>query len=336
MSEFRRDPLSGRWVIIGGQRADRPNEFHEETTRCTQVSCPFCAGNEAETPPAIAAYPANLTAWRVRVVPNMYPAVTTETSSPPPQSDSLLSDCRVGFGQHEVIIESPRHVASLTELTAEEARLVLMAYRARIADLRRSGLFKFVQIFKNVGAAAGASIEHSHSQLIALAEVPDVIKHEVASSREFFRETGGSLLEALASEQAAQDRIVAASLGFVAFCPFASRFPFEVWLLPRRQQSSFESMQDGELGELAGLLQDVIGRIESAVGCVAYNYFLHTEPFDTLESDHYHWHIEIFPRLTKAAGFEWATGVFINPLDPESAAAALRAAKPADLSGCSG
>ena len=347
MSEFRQDPLSGRWVIVGGQRADRPNEFHEEATRCTQASCPFCAGNEAETPAAVATYPADSSAWQVRVVPNLYPAVTTTSESPLPgnsagsrPSPHVAFGQRDGFGQHEVIIESPRHVASLTELTPAEARLVLMAYRDRIAELRQSGNFKYVQIFKNVGAAAGASIEHAHSQLIALPDVPDVIQQEVARSRDHFKQSGDSLLAQLASDElAAAERMVSQSPRFVAICPFASRFPFEVWVLPRRQQSSFESVQDGEAGELSLFLQEVIGRIESAVGCVAYNYFLHTEPFDTFEDDHYHWHIEIFPRITKAAGFEWATGIFINPCLPESAAAALRAANPArtaDLPECSG
>jgi UDPglucose--hexose-1-phosphate uridylyltransferase len=327
MSEFRQDPLSGRWVIVGGERADRPNEFHEEATRCTQVSCPFCAGNEAETPDAVSVYPpASNGSWKVRVVPNKYPAVTTDGDCPPPLSGtSALKSPRCGFGQHEVIIESPRHIASLTDLTPDEARLLLVAYRDRIAALRQNKQFKYVQIFKNVGPAAGASLEHAHSQLVALPDVPEVIQQEVASCREFYETTGRSLLAAMAEDElAAGDRIVAQSPRFLAFCPYASRFPYEVWLLPRAQQASFEFAKDEELGELSTFLQEVIGRIEGTLGRVAYNYFLHTEPFDTSAYDHYHWHIEIFPRLTKAAGFEWATGMFINPFLPEAAAQSLR------------
>jgi UDPglucose--hexose-1-phosphate uridylyltransferase len=250
---------------------------------------------------------------------------------PPLPAAAALVPPRFGFGQHEVIVESPRHIASLTDLTADEARLLMMAYRDRIAALRRSGQFKYVQVFKNVGAAAGASIEHAHSQLIALADVPHVIEREVANSRDFFRRTGKSLLSAMAADElAAGARVVAETPRYIAFCPYASRFPFEVWVLPRKEEGSFESTEDGELGELSHFLQDVVGRIESAVGCVAYNCYLHSQPFDTAANDHYHWHIEIFPRFTKAAGFEWATGVFINPYLPETAAETLRARRQSD------
>src|SRR5262245_51865364 len=170
MSEFRQDPLSRRWVIIGGERGGRPNEFVEATTRASGLTCPFCAGHEGETPPAIATYGANGKAkWLVRVVPNKFPAVTVDQPS--------------GFGRHEVIIESPRHVASLSELSDEEAEAAFVAYRDRLAELKREGQFQYVQIFKNVGPAAGASLEHVHSQLVALSSVPEVVQQELDSCR---------------------------------------------------------------------------------------------------------------------------------------------------------
>jgi UDPglucose--hexose-1-phosphate uridylyltransferase len=331
MSEYRQDPLSRRWVIIGcDDRAGRPNEFVEATTRQSNLSCPFCVGNEAETPEALATYSAGGNgAWTVRVVPNKYPAVTTDESrctscellSPSPSSGQAA-----GFGRHEVIIESPRHVASLSELTDEEAELVFTAYRDRLQQLKAEGAFRYAQIFKNVGPAAGASLEHVHSQLVALPGVPEVLQTELMSCEEHFQRTGRPLFpELIERELSGGKRIVAASPAFVAFCPYASRFPYELWIAPRQHQPRFEDTELGELGELSRLVRDCIGRIERAVGLSSYNYLLHTQPFDTPAHDHYHWHIEILPRLTKVAGFEWGTGCFINPYAPESAAVQLRA-----------
>ena len=330
MSEYRQDPLSRRWVIVGGDRAGRPNEFVEAATRASGLNCPFCAGHEAETPPAVATYRANGKGkWLVRVVPNKYPAVTTdelERADCQPLAAVVAGGAVPGFGRHEVIIESPRHVASFSELTDREAELVFVAYRERIHDLKTEGCYRYVQIFKNVGPAAGASLEHAHSQLVALPGVPEIVEQELAASGEFFQQQGRSLLvDLLEREIAAGERIVAETADFIAFCPYASRFPYEVWVAPRRHQPRFEDAQPGELGEVSRLARDMIGCIERAVGQAAYNCFLHTQPFDSPQHDHYHWHIEIIPRLTKVAGFEWSTGCFINLHPPESAAAHLRA-----------
>jgi UDPglucose--hexose-1-phosphate uridylyltransferase len=330
MSEYRQDPLSKRWVIIGSDRAARPNEFVEEPVRRQPVPCPFCAGNEHETPDAVATYAApGKKDWLVRVVPNKYPAVTLDESLCPncqPLGPTAPAAGAVpGFGRHEVIIESPRHVASLSELTPTEAELVFQAYRDRIAALKATGQYRYVQIFKNVGPAAGASLEHVHSQLVALPGVPDVIAQELASSREYFALNHRPLMsELIVRELAAGERIVAHTNQFVAYCPYASRFPYEVCIAPIREQASFEDTQASELGELSRIAGDVIGRIERMGGQSAYNCVLHTQPFDTPPQDHYHWHIEIIPRFTKVAGFEWGTGCYINPLPPEVAAVQLR------------
>jgi UDPglucose--hexose-1-phosphate uridylyltransferase len=366
MSEFRHDPLSRRWVIIGGERGGRPNEFVEAASRASGISCPFCAGHESETPEAIATYSSNGKGkWLVRVVPNKYPAVTPlplgegggrrppgegGQSIPKPSPASLRSvrprqsvvpapggrgnssngtrsvpTTLPGFGSHEVIVESPRHIASFSELTDAEAAAVFSAYSDRLQKLKAAGAYRYVQIFKNVGPAAGASLEHVHSQLVALPSVPEVIEQELAASGEFFQQHNKSLLaDMIEREVAAGDRIVAQTDNFVAFCPYASRFGYEVWLAPRRHQPRFEDAQKGELGEASRLARDIIGRIERAAGQSAYNYFLHTQPFDMPAYDHYHWHIEITPRLTKVAGFEWGTGCFINPYPPEAAAEHLR------------
>jgi UDPglucose--hexose-1-phosphate uridylyltransferase len=328
MSEYRYDLLHNRWVIVGGQRAGRPHEFEEQVVRRIADPCPFCAGNESETPEALATYrrPQD-NGWSVRVVPNKYPAVEPSPAANGDTGNHELFASRPALGQHEVIIESPRHVASLSELTADECALVFAAYRDRLAALRSEGQFRYVQIFKNVGAAAGASIEHSHSQLLALPHVPLHVADELESCRRYRQEHGRVLLAALLDEELARGaRIVAEGPSLVAFCPWASRFPYEVWIVPRRQEPSFAAVPPGEIGEAARLVQELIGCIERALGPVGYNFLLHSQPFDTSRYDYYHWHIELFPRITKVAGFEWSTGVFINTTPPETAADELRAA----------
>jgi UDPglucose--hexose-1-phosphate uridylyltransferase len=334
MSELRQCPVSQRWVIIAQDRENRPNEFVSLPVERVASRCPFCAGSEAETPQAVAVYcagerhagrPDN---WQVRVVPNKYPAVRSELNGPLRQEPFGMRSSAAGV--HEVIIESPRHVASLTELNADELRLTFLSYRDRLAEHARAGRWKYGQIFKNVGAAAGSSIEHAHSQLITLPHVPGDIETELTSAKRYHSEHRRPLFaDLIESELAAEQRVVATTARFVALCPFASRFPYEVWVVPRDGNPRFDHVNaDEELGELGNFVQLILGRMESVLGRPAYNFFLHTAPFDSSRYDHYHWHLEIFPRLTKAAGFEWGTGYFINPVSPEEAAAALRTAAP--------
>ncbi len=326
MSEYRHDLLHDRWVIVGNERACRPQEFEEQVVRRRGQTCPFCAGSEDQTPDALAVYQQpGKSDWGVRVVPNKYPAVEPSCQPNGASGDGdLLFDRRPAAGEHEVIIESPRHVVSLSELSPEEASLVFAAYRDRLAAGRSKGL-RYVQIFKNVGAAGGATIEHSHSQLLAMPQVPTHVVGELENCRQYHERQGRPLLSAMLEEELRRgERIVADTPDLVAFCPWASRFPYEVWMVPRRRQSDFAAVTPAEAGQAAAMARDLIGRIERTLGNVGYNYLLHTQPFDTSRYDHYHWHIELFPRITKVAGFEWSTGVFINTVAPETAAKALR------------
>ena len=328
MSEYRHDLLHNRWVIVGGQRAGRPHEYEEQVVRRIANPCPFCAGNEAETPAALVEYrlPGE-PHWTVRVVPNKYPAVEPAPATNGAPAGGELFASRPALGQHEVIIESPRHLASLSELTADECGLVFTAYRDRLLALASGGSLRYAQIFKNVGPAAGASIEHSHSQLLALPHVPLHVTDELENCRRYHQRHGRPLLAAMLEEEVARgERIVAASDEFVAFCPFASRFPYEVWVVPRAGGPDFAAAADREISEVSRMMRELIGCIERALGNVGYNFLLHSQPFDTSRYDYYHWHIELFPRITKVAGFEWSTGVFINTTPPEVAAAELRAA----------
>jgi UDPglucose--hexose-1-phosphate uridylyltransferase len=326
MPDLRKDPIVGRWVIVAKSRAKRPHDFDSTPHRQTGRFCPFCEGNEDKTPGEIIAYrnpgsQRNGSGWRVRVVPNKFPALEIEGDLN--KRGEGIYDAMRGVGAHEVIIESPRHVMSSSELTEEQLREVLWVYRDRLVDLKRDPRLVYGMIFKNVGAAAGASLEHSHSQLIVTPIVPINVWEEMTGSLEFYNYRGRCVYcDMIQQELATEKRIVLDTPGFVAFSPFASRFPFETWVLPKIHSSHYENIQKNGVDDLAGVIRLVVAKIEAALDRPAYNYIIHTAPFDTL--GHYHWHIEIIPSLTKPAGFEWGTGFYINPVPPEEAAAFLR------------
>jgi len=263
------------------------------------------------------------------VIPNKFPALEIEGELN--KRGEGIYDMMQGVGAHEVIIESPNHVVSTSELSEEQLREVLWVYRDRLVDLKKDPRFVYGMIFKNVGAAAGASLEHTHSQLIVTPIVPINVREEMTGSFEFYNYRGRCVYcDMIQQELATEKRIVLDSPGFLAFAPFASRFPFETWILPKIHASHFENIQKNEVEELSGMMRQVIVKIEAALDQPAYNYIIHTAPFDTRGLAHYHWHIEIIPSLTKTAGFEWGTGFYINPVPPEQAAAFLRGVE-ADL-----
>ncbi len=339
MPEFRQDPLSGRWVIIAEDRAGRPSEFITQPERLSGLRCPFCAGNEHDTPHALKIYPNETQttgSWQVRVIPNKYPSATpgggtSPIPSPPGRTgDSRPTDpsCFVaqpGIGAHEVIIESPRHVASFTDLTDEQARLAVLAYQDRLLSVGQNRQLNYGLLFKNCRGGGGATLEHVHSQLLATSIVPPEIDQELRSATQYFDRTDRCLFcELLRQELASGVRIARETSRFVAYCPFASRFPYETWVLPRVHASRFELADSGLLAELAALLQLLLRSFEELSANGAYNYWIHTAPFHASCDKLFHWHIELIPRVTTQAGYEWGSGCFVNPVSPESAAQYLR------------
>jgi UDPglucose--hexose-1-phosphate uridylyltransferase len=329
MPDLRKDPIVGRWVIIAKNRAKRPQDLVDgESLRPQSVFCPFCEGQESHTPAEIAAYRHPGThrdrqGWRVRVVPNKFPALEIEGDLN--KRGQGIYDMMRGVGAHEVIIESSKHVVSTTDLSAENLRDVLWMYRDRLLDLKKDPRLVYGMIFKNVGAAAGASLEHTHSQLIVTPIVPINVIEEINGSAEFHRYRGRCVYcDMVEQELSFEKRIVVDSPGFVAFCPFAARFPFETWIVPSQHASHYETISRHSSEELARVIKRVLEKIENALDRPAYNYVIHTAPFDTQALPHYHWHIEIIPRVTKTAGFEWGTGFYINPVPPEEAATFMR------------
>jgi UDPglucose--hexose-1-phosphate uridylyltransferase len=340
MSELRKDPIVDRWVIIAKNRAERPLELTEgAAARTTAVECPFCEGREGETTAEVFALraegtSANQPGWRVRVVTNKYPALLPDAGAFSPSAELLahpLLPSQPALGAHEVVIESPRHLVGTGDLTEEELTEVLLVYGERLRALR--ALHRYVQpiVFKNVGAAAGASIEHAHSQIMALPLVPREIAAELAAASRYHRANRQCIYCQLVSDELSSGQrlvIPAANSGgarFVALSAYAARCPFETWVLPAEHQSDFETLSTADARELAAVVRAVATKTDAALDRPAYNYIIHTSPFDTFENDHYHWHIEIIPRVTKTAGFEWGTGLAINPVPPEEAAAIMRA-----------
>lgn len=327
MPELRKDPIVGRWVIIAPDRAKRPIQ-----TRETHVAdgglCPFCEGNEANTPVEILAYRdaksrPNEKGWRVRVVPNRFPALQIEGDLRK-RGDGIYDQMN-GVGAHEVIIECPSHATSMALLAEENLREILWVYRDRLVDLKKDKRLVYGMIFKNVGAAAGASLDHSHSQLIVTPIVPVNVQEEMNGAQEFYDYRGRCIYcDMIHQELGAEKRIVLDTPNFLCIAPYASRFPFETWIVPRRHNSHFENIQKGEIDEMGTVLKTVLLKLETALDKPAYNYIIHTSPFDTQALPHYHWHMEIIPRLTRVAGFEWGTGFYINPVQPETAAEYLR------------
>jgi UDPglucose--hexose-1-phosphate uridylyltransferase len=334
MPELRTDWLTGRTVLVAENRANRPNEFADElrssngepasaagAIASTVSDCPFCAGNESRTPPAV--YTANDPSgrWRLRVVPNMYPAVGSEADQP-----TVHPLAEPAVGAHEVIIEAARHIDRMSLLSVTELQDVFVAYAERLRHWRSDGRFNYGLIFKNQGARAGASLAHVHSQLMALPGIPPAVERELQRAEQDFAEQGScAYCRLIARELSDGRRIVVDRDGYVAFCPFASLQPCEVWLLPKAHEEAFEQMRSREFFQrLAGVLHAVIRKLESLVPGAAYNMLLRTAPWQSADGSGWHWRIELLPRLTSFAGLELATGVHINPLPPESAAGRLR------------
>ncbi|NMC44765.1 MAG: galactose-1-phosphate uridylyltransferase [candidate division Zixibacteria bacterium] len=328
MPELRKDPIIGRWVIISTERGKRPTNIGRPERRVHPHACPFCPGNETATPPEIIAYrkdgsEPNKPGWTLRVVSNKYPALIIEGSlTREPQG---IYDRMNGIGAHEVIIETPLHEMDLADLPAVQIRDVLWAYRERYLDLQRDHRFKYIMMFKNQGEPAGASVEHSHSQLIATPIIPKRVAEELTGAKKYYDYKERCIFcDIIRQELTDQDRIVAETDSFMAFEPYASRFPFETWLLPKAHMSSYIETEIDMHTELAVILKEVLLRLKQGLADPSYNYILHTSPVGDEYREYFHWHMEIIPKLTRVAGFEWGTGFYINPTRPEDAARFLR------------
>ena len=332
MSELRKDPITGRWVIISTERRKRPHDFRLESVDIVpDASCPFCEGHEHMTPREILSYrhsgsAPNSPGWDLRVVPNQFPVLRVEGTLD--RQGEGLFDKMNGIGAHEVIIETPRHDESLASMSDAAVEQVLWACCERVQDLKQDRRFRYIIIFKNHGEAAGSSVRHSHSQIIALPIVPREVRDEVDGARAHYEVKERCVFcDVMRQDMADGRRLIAETADMVALAPYAPRFPFETWILPRRHQSHFEDAPRQEIASLARLLGELLRRMTRVLRHPPYNLLIHSAPLAEPAADFYHWHVEVIPKLTKVAGFEWATGFYVNPTSPEEAAQVLRDAR---------
>ena len=339
MPELRKDPVIGRWVIIATERAKRPEDFKLEKQVVHESVCPFCAGHEDKTPPEIfsirkSGTQSNDPGWDVRVTSSIKPFL--KPAGDVGRRAKGLYDLMNAVGAHEIVIESPDHIMGLADLTQEQIVKVIDAYVERFGELKKDPRFKYVLMFKNHGVEAGAgSTTHSISQLIATPVTPKRVKEELVGARRYYEYKERCVFCDIVKQELEQkQRVIVDIDGIVAITPFASRFPFEVWVLPKDHSCDFFTINPQNRRHLAGVLKQVMGKLKSALNDPPYNMMLHTAPFRTTKNGFgktvdrdYHWHIEIMPRLTRVAGFEWGTGFYINPTAPELAAKSLRETK---------
>jgi UDPglucose--hexose-1-phosphate uridylyltransferase len=323
MGVLRRDETTEEWVLIAPARSQRmKEEIRTERPPMARLDagCPFCPGNEERTPPEISRWPAGAD-WRYRLIPNMFPAVTREGSAH--ARDDLEIDA---VGAHEVVIESERHDERLEEMSLDHIADLVRLWRDRSRELAAETWARTVSVFRNFGDRAGTSIEHPHSQIIATPVTPPELRRRMDAAERYWDARGRSVYaDVLGRELEAGERIVAVRDDFAALSPFASRFPFETWILPRDQAASFSSVGDGQLPGLASLLHDVLVALREGAGDPDYNLAIRSAPVGEERGRSFVWHLAVFPRLTIPAGFELGAGMAINPMPPERAAERLRA-----------
>jgi len=335
MPQLRKDPIIGRWVIVSTERSKKPDQFDGSSGGPAEGECPFCEGREAHTPSEISALrprgEKNKPGWNVRVLPSVAPFLRIEGELD--RRGHGLYDVMNGIGAHEIVVETPQHIDNIADLPVEQISDVFAVYQERLADLEKDQRFKYVLAFKNYGwSAGGGRTKHSRSQLIATPTTPKRVKEELTGSRQYYEYHERCIFcDIIKQELEQKDRVVLDLDGFLAVVPFAARFPFEVWIMPKKHDCDFISCDQSHRVYLAKILKSVLLKLKIGLNNPAYNYIIHTAPFrrekhgywKTINQD-YHWHIEIMPRITRVAGFEWGSGFYICPVPPEDAAKFLR------------
>jgi UDPglucose--hexose-1-phosphate uridylyltransferase len=333
MSEYRQNITNGEWVIISSERAKRPEDYTPTGKIISPLpehspTCPFCKGNESKCKDPVYEVK-NGDDWLVRVVPNIYAAVSRPEQIPteplPRTRINKIHLLAQGYGAAEVVIENPKHNANLAFLEISNAYEVIKSYKERFNALENDHNIALVSIFKNHGASAGASLEHTHSQIIATHVLPTHISDQLAYARRAFNTFGTCIFcDLIQKEIEVGDRIIATSKHFVAFCPFASKYPYEARIFPLKHSALFGSIGEEEMADLAYILQTVLAKMSLLLHEPYYNYYLRTVPNSDGKVRFYHWHIAITPRLTRPAGFELGNRIYINTTSPEQAAEELR------------
>ncbi|KAH9728436.1 ADP-glucose phosphorylase [Citrus sinensis] len=330
--EIRKDPVNNRWVIFSPARAKRPTDFKAKSPQNpnSSSSCPFCIGNEHECAPEIFRVPPDPKSdWKIRVIQNLYPALSRDIGCKKDGDPDAEMRCTgdlgrvvTGFGFHDVVIESPVHSVQLQDLEPREVGEVLLACKKRIEQIKEYDLIKYVQVFKNHGASAGASMSHSHSQLLALPVIPPTISARINSTKEYFDQSGKCCL----CEVQPKDLQIDVTTHFISIVPFAATFPFEIWIIPRNHSSHFHELDNEKAVDLGGLLKLTLRKISVQLNNPPFNFMIQTAPLQAIDTQlaYIHWFLQIVPQLAGVGGFEIGTGCYINPVFSEDAAKVMQ------------
>lgn len=329
MSDLRFDPVTGCWVAIAQNRLDRPTEFIPIEQVRQQLICPFCVGNEENTPQHFHTFDedGNVLAiidsesdWKVRAIPNKYPSFHGHVAHPQQCGPYSWNNT---VGHQEILIPTPRHVTSLSDLESKELVACFKACQFRIGELRNDASIKHAMLFMNCRARAGASLAHIHFQLIGSPIISRHLQDRIRRNQESVENFGRTILERIIEwEQEQKIRVVCETEHFLVICPFASRFAFQTWIVPRDSSLKFVDLADAVRNQLAETCRRMVATLESQLDNTAYNLLLHQAPFQLNQHDH--WYFELFPRLTQGAGFELGTDIWVNPISPATAAKRLQ------------
>ena len=329
MSEMRRDPVIGRWVIITNEEI----ELVKSALFAKGLKeCPFCPGNEAGTPHELLAYSdivgraPDTPGWKVRVIPNKFPVLSVEGTIL--REGRGMFDVMNGVGANEIIIETPDHFKDISELPLNHIALIFSAYKARMLDLKQDRRLKYTLVYRNWGEDAGAHIDHAHSALVSTTIIPQNIKDEFKGARKYFEYKERCVYcDIIRQEQHDRERVIAENDDFIVIAPFASHFPYMMWLLPKEHNEDFMRISDEKIMTLADILKNVLGKMNVLLNYPAYNYIIHTASNGGGKNpSEYHWHLVIIPKLKQLSGIELGGGYFINPVSPEKAASDLKGA----------
>jgi UDPglucose--hexose-1-phosphate uridylyltransferase len=330
MSEIRQDPTTKEWVIIAPERAKRPQHMPKKTPASAlpvwEESCPFCPGNESQTPDEVLRIPssAQASAWEVRVVPNRFGAMGIAGNLTRREEGRLFRKMD-GVGINEVIIETRSHNSPMALMTREQVENVIVAYQLRYNALKKNRQFKFITIFENHGWVSGTSLAHPHSQLVATPIAATYYRRKSDVAVDYYDDVGRCLYcDLIAEETGRGERIVAETKGFIVLHPYASRVPYETWIIPKSHCASFGLFPKIHLTELSTVLKDTLLCLYRGLDDPAFNYMFDTSTTEDEDDPYYHWHIRIVPRLTTIAGFEMGSGIYINTALPEDTARLMK------------
>ena len=334
INELRKDPLLGRWIAVLNH-SKSPSEYALPLHDAEDVSCVFCAGRESETPKEIMSVPKTAFgvrsgSWWTRVIPHFDPVFQVEGDLG--RRGDGMYDRMNSIGASEIIIESPEHLARPEDIGLDQMARVIMTYRDRMADLERDQRLRYTLIYKNSGKEAGAFFSHPISYLASTPVIPKRVKEELDGAKQYFAYKERCIFcDIIREETRVGSRVIFETKSFLSFCPYASKFPFESWIIPKTHNCAFQDIKTEDIEDMALILSTVLKKLNSAFDGLSFNYFIHSVPNRIPRKDHwhtlgedFHWHLEIVPRLLRTTGFEWGSGFYILPTSPEDASKYLR------------